>query len=605
METTYIKVDSPEKYLTDVLKEIPTNVILYKTLTGLGATYSELKSDRNSIIIEPNVPVITGKCKSPKHKNDNLLGVYEGVTIDSIVKYLKASKEKHYKILTTPESFTKVKEAFAELRIKIYDTCFCLIDDAHKSIKDVDYRTDIVLPMDDFFKFKAKALVSATPIKFSDPRFEECQFKILKIEPTFDYTREVDVKPGNNVVAEFKEEVAWLPFINEQSGDKPYFIFVNSIDIIYSMITQLDLLGKSSVFCAAKSIEKLKQNEFTECYEDWSIEKMKQYNFFTSRFFNALDIELDFKPYLIMITDVYFAEQTMLDPFSDVVQIIGRFRNGVMSISHITNTNHDIPQRSEEELNNFIQTSEEVYNTLKTFYDAAPNKGAREAYRAAMNSLPFNKMLDRNGKKNWFAIDNYINDALVTGYYHDTKSLQAAYEKYNKTLASSVFVAAFHPVTDESMRLKRELKTLGIKEKRKQIINLLGLLSNNLTQKEHEFKRELIKADSFIVEAYDMLGKETIEELNYSYSAIKERMIVAQFLIEAKGTETIQLIKNSFKVGMKYKLTYIKEELIRIFKLLRVTPPNKITAQSINLYFDTKEAWIKKDKALLLVNEKI
>ena len=108
METTYIKVDSPEKYLTDVLKEIPTNVILYKTLTGLGATYSELKSDRNSIIIEPNVPVITGKCKSPKHKNDNLLGVYEGVTIDSIVKYLKASKEKHYKILTTPESFTKV-----------------------------------------------------------------------------------------------------------------------------------------------------------------------------------------------------------------------------------------------------------------------------------------------------------------------------------------------------------------------------------------------------------------------------------------------------------------------------------------------------------------
>lgn len=172
-------------------------------------------------------------------------------------------------------------------------------------------------------------------------------------------------------------------------------------------------------------------------------------------------------------------------------------------------------------------------------------------------------------------------------------------------LVTSVFVAAFHPVTDESMRLKRELKTLGIKEKRKQIINLLGLLSNNLTQKEHEFKRELIKADSFIVEAYDMLGKETIEELNYSYSAIKERMIVAQFLIEAKGTETIQLIKNSFKVGMKYKLTYIKEELIRIFKLLRVTPPNKITAQSINLYFDTKEAWIKKDKALLLVNEKI
>ena len=82
-------------------------------------------------------------------------------------------------------------------------------------------------------------------------------------------------------------------------------------------------------------------------------------------------------------------------------------------------------------------------------------------------------------------------------------------------------------------------------------------------------------------------------------------MIVAQFLTDAKGTETIQLIKASFKVGMKYRLTYIKEELTRIFQLLRVTPPNKITAKSINLYFDTQDAWIRKDKALLLISEKV
>ena len=36
---------------------------------------------------------------------------------------------------------------------------------AHKAVKDVDYRTNIVLPMDDFFQFKGKALVSATPLK--------------------------------------------------------------------------------------------------------------------------------------------------------------------------------------------------------------------------------------------------------------------------------------------------------------------------------------------------------------------------------------------------------------------------------------------------------
>ena len=73
METTYIEIDSPDKHLSDVLEEIPSNVILYKTLTGIGATYSEIKAQRHSIIIEPNVPVIIGKCNSDKHKNDNLL----------------------------------------------------------------------------------------------------------------------------------------------------------------------------------------------------------------------------------------------------------------------------------------------------------------------------------------------------------------------------------------------------------------------------------------------------------------------------------------------------------------------------------------------------
>ena len=64
MNTQIIQINKNEngkiQYLTEVLPMIPTNTILYKTLTGLGATYGELKADRNSIIIEPNAPVIVG-----------------------------------------------------------------------------------------------------------------------------------------------------------------------------------------------------------------------------------------------------------------------------------------------------------------------------------------------------------------------------------------------------------------------------------------------------------------------------------------------------------------------------------------------------------------
>ena len=173
MNTINIQINKNKEgktqYLTEVLPQIPTNVILYKTLTGLGATYGELKADRNSIIIEPNVPVIVGKCKDEKHKDDNLFGVCEGVYTEDIVKYLDASTDKRIKILTTPESFTKVKDAFELMDMDVYGTCFLLFDECHKIVKDVDYRSDIILPFDDFFLFNEKALVSATPISFSDP----------------------------------------------------------------------------------------------------------------------------------------------------------------------------------------------------------------------------------------------------------------------------------------------------------------------------------------------------------------------------------------------------------------------------------------------------
>ena len=55
------------------------------------------------------------------------------------------------------------------------------MDECHQLVKDVDYRVDIVTPMKDFFLFKNKALVSATPIGFSDPRFKENGFEEITL----------------------------------------------------------------------------------------------------------------------------------------------------------------------------------------------------------------------------------------------------------------------------------------------------------------------------------------------------------------------------------------------------------------------------------------
>lgn len=600
MTTQIIQINKNEngkiQYLTEVLPMIPTNTILYKTLTGLGATYGELKADRNSIIIEPNVPVIVGKCNDPKHKEDNLFGVYEGVYTEDVIKYLEKSADKRTKILTTPESFQKVKDAFELMDMDIYGTCFLLFDECHKIVKDADYRSDITLPFDDFFLFNEKALVSATPISFSDPRFEMQKFQIIRIEPAFEYKLPVSLIHTNNVLEQLKRTLDKLDATD-------ICLFVNSTDMIYSFIKQLDIENESTVFCAKKSVEKLKNKKFKHAFEQWSKSRMKKYNFFTSRFYNALDIELKIKPTVIMISDVYFSEYSMIDPHTDAIQAIGRFRNGVNRVCHIFNTNPNLPVRTEEEIGIYLQVSKEVYDKIKTFYDCATSEEARKAYREALKVLPFNQMLNKDGKENFFAIDNYVDEALLKSSYNAQEKLITSYRS-NRLFDLDV-ESAYFPFGDFE-RLKKESKYASLKDKRKEVVRQLELLKgDDETEMIRNYKEDLRKADSFIYEAYEEIGKEMIESLDYSVKRIKEAMILKQHREKTEGTEFIQLIKNSFKVGQKYTKKYIKEELTRIYALTGVTPQKTITGQSIKEFFYVKEINTGGSRKFLLVESKI
>ena len=600
MTTQIIQINKNEngkiQYLTEVLPMIPTNTVLYKTLTGLGATYGELKADRNSIIIEPNVPVIVGKCNDPKHKEDNLFGVYEGVYTEDVIKYLEKSADKRTKILTTPESFQKVKDAFELMDMDIYGTCFLLFDECHKIVKDADYRSDITLPFDDFFLFNEKALVSATPISFSDPRFEMQKFQIIRIEPAFEYKLPVSLIHTNNVLEQLKRTLDKLDATD-------ICLFVNSTDMIYSFIKQLDIENESTVFCAKKSVEKLKNKKFKHAFEQWSKSRMKKYNFFTSRFYNALDIELKIKPTVIMISDVYFSEYSMIDPHTDAIQAIGRFRNGVNRVCHIFNTNPNLPVRTEEEIGIYLQVSKEVYDKIKTFYDCATSEDARKAYREALKVLPFNQMLNKDGKENFFAIDNYVDEALLKSSYNAQEKLIASYRS-NRLFDLDV-ESAYFPFGDFE-RLKKESKYASLKDKRKEVVLQLELLKgDDETEMIRNYKEDLRKADSFIYGAYEEIGKEMIESLDYSVKRIKEAMILKQYREKTEGTEFIQLIKNSFKVGQKYTKKYIKEELTRIYALTGVTPQKTITGQSIKEFFHVKEINTGGSRKFLLVESKI
>lgn len=413
------------QYLSDVMNEIPSDCILSKRIPGCGATTLELDTKRNSIIIVPNVPVIKSKCS----KYDSLLGIYENVTTDMIYNYLTSNTL--HKIMTTPESFCKVKTACERCGIDLYSHFFLLMDECHQLIIDVDYRENIVLPMNDFFLFKGKALVSATPIGFSDPRFNE--FKTIEVNADYDYRQEITVTHTYNIQKSISD------YIN--THDRTICFFINSVVEIYAIMKQLNILEDSAVYCAPKSRMKLRNEySFDNAYKDWSADTMKKYNFFTGRFFTAFDLDLPYKPNLVMVTDPYISEYTMLDIETDCIQICGRFRNGLNSVTHIYRVNPEIIIKDREQIEWEVSAHEFAYQTVQTLYNSADNIESRFAFSAALETMPFRKFLYPDFTKNWFAIDNEINEVLVRNIYQSVKSVTKLYSECHFSIQHSTIV---------------------------------------------------------------------------------------------------------------------------------------------------------------------
>ena len=552
------------QYLSDVMNEIPSNCILSKRIPGCGATTLELDTNRSSIIVVPNVPVIVSKC----NKYDNLLGVYEGVSQSQIIEYLTNNPTR--KIMTTPESFGKVKNACEKCNINIYTNFFLLMDECHQIIKDVDYRPDIVMPMNDFFLFNRKALVSATPIGFSDPRFEENHFKIIEITADYDYRQDITVTQTYNIAKAVDE------YLENHNGTICFFI--NSVVEIYSLMKHFGIMEDSAVYCAPKSRSKLKNEyDFTNAHTEWSAETMKKYNFFTGRFFTAFDLELPYKPDLVMISDPYNAEYTMLDVETDCIQICGRFRNGINSATHIYRVNPEIVVKSREQMEWEISAHEFAYQTIQTLYNSAENKESRFAFGAVLETLPFRKYQYPDFTKNWFAIDNDINEVLVQGKFQSYLFIGDWYTDCH--FFNPTFTKCGYDKNDEKMKIIQGARS--VKDKRRKMVQLLSEREEPESEYALDFMNDMRKIDPFIVDAYEVLGKERIEELKYNQKKMNEEMILA----ERKGNKVVRLIKNYFEIGKDYLNDTIVNEIARIFDRLNIHPEKEIKPSIILDYF--------------------
>lgn len=443
-------------YLSDILSLLPANKIIFKDETGCGATTAEILALRHSILIEPYIPVILGK------SSKTVFAVHGDVTVSKIEEYFKECNAYH-KLVSTPEGLKKIIEAAKNLDIDIHGTFFLLIDECEKLIQDVSFRPRIVDAMEYFFKFKNRSFISATPIMPSDPRFKELGFRKFFIVPEVHVPINMSLYITNSLASTIK---AYFNYVRSEH----YLIFINSTERIASIINFLEIHSECQVFCSEESVDKLKIGGINSAQENFDAKKIKKYTFFTSRFFTAFDIRLEFKPQVLVVSDVIKVGHSSLDPNTDIIQIAGRPRNGISGLTHITNINGKLTSRSENEVREYLRGSQEAYLAIKELRDNSSKIGAYDVLNDALSSVQFAKFINPSDDSiNHFMLDQEVFDNKIRGYYKSVANLIAAYESaeaYGKVKRYSLTVKTENYALDDDSidKLKKGLPEKKIME---------------------------------------------------------------------------------------------------------------------------------------------
>lgn len=589
------------EWLKDALKKegypnIPTNTILKKTLPGLGATFMEVSSKlskRHSIIIEPNVPVILGKTNG----KPELLAVWEDCTPTNIIKYIRNQSIKYKKILTTPEGYKKVKKAIVSIlgEDRYYKDFFCLYDECEKLIQDVDYRNSITLPMNDFFRFDNKALVSATVLDMTHPEFRKQNFQILEVKPTYDY------KKNLNLIITNTYETEIIKKFGELKDSECICIFLNKTDSIDKLINTLQLENESKVFCSNKSVKKLKQKGYKIATDKIEL-PLAKYNFFTCRFFSAVDIDIKEKPDILMLTNLSDANHTMIDPLSEAIQIYGRFRTNkhkkeitFNSLTHITNFNPHFKINTREEITSDIQIKKRNYSLLKDTITNQVSNREKDITQRDISLMSYSELLDENGEFNYFSLDNLYNEERVKNYYSDPQLLLKAYQETGHFNINSVIDDSLYSIDSDILEMKKSTA----KAKREQIVYILEKLTKE-KELNPSFDIELIKerlrleeitskeTGEFVIDCFDYLGKIEIERIGFTQvSKLKTALNKAK--AKQKQKDLFFAIQDEIKKVYNIGDTPAKEET-RLFieELYRLNGIDiKVTQVTIQLYCDT------------------
>lgn len=313
------KTGKPTK-LSEVLNFLPAGII-YKAETGMGATTLELRCPRNSIIVEPLRSTAFNKSKISSNPYPAL---YVGTKPDKgksttkkeIRAYLKGSKE-YKKILVVADSLHAVLS-----EIDTPEDYFLLLDESDSFQMSSTFRDSMDECVHFYKKFPqtSRAMVTATPLEFSDPELKSEKHYTLKYKTKI--LRDVDLVETEDWLSSLIELI--VEHFEKRPSEK-LMVALNMVSSILNVIENVaskPALKSASikVLCSQNPERKVQVGPYYSTLDDGILPG--DLNFITSAYFTGVDINEPFH----LITVVVGSEMTLRLSEKTIKQVSGRCR---------------------------------------------------------------------------------------------------------------------------------------------------------------------------------------------------------------------------------------------------------------------------------------
>lgn len=296
---------------------------------------------------------------------------------------------------------------------------------------------------------------------------------------------------------------------------------------------------------------------------------------------------------MLIVTDLSFATHTVIDPTTEAVQIVGRFRNGVEDAAHIFNTNKEMPCKSREEITTRLEECETVYKQVLQIKASGAGCDTRAQ---ALDGMEYKRFMNTDGTRNWFMWDNAYDDERIKQYYTDAKLMREEYEKAFHT----DYTEHIYPLSDCD-RLQRTNPRLKMKDLFREIVRQLEILEQNRTWNEYYFLREEIQNQvPMMVDAYYALGAEEIERLNYNMGTISKQIQENESKQLLTSEKIRKEVHSRLKTGDKLPVCIVNRFMNNLITQFGIPYRKKVTAKLIGIYFEYREVRTNKQRFIEL-----